>query len=231
MKYANICLYKRYLIMKKILILEDIPDVKDWLSDLVKEHLIADEIHCAETLAEAFELLKAHQYSLAILDIGLPDGSGLDALKLIKSQNESCLCVVSSIFDASEYVFTALKYGADGYILKSESSEQVAEHLKGILLGKPPLSPSIAKKILLAFRPEKDIEVHLSPREEQILGLMAKGYNIPDAAKLLDISQHTAAGYLKQVYKKLQVNNRADATLKAYELGLVNSAKKISVNN
>ena len=213
--------------MQKILILEDILDVKDWLHSLVAKHLSADEIHCAETFAQALELLKENEYTLALLDIGLPDGSGLDILKLIKRQNENCYCVVTSIFDASEYLFTALKYGADGYILKSESTEQVADHLQGILLGKPPLSPAIAKKMLVAFRPETNIEVHLSPREEQILGLIAKGYNVPDAANLLNISQHTAAGYLKQVYKKLQVNNRADATLKAYELGLVYSAKKI----
>lgn len=214
--------------MKKILILEDLPDVKDWLQSLVQSHLAAEEIHTAGTLNQAFELLKNNTYDLALLDIGLPDGSGLDALKLIKTQNEHCYCVVTSIFDASEYLFTALKYGADGYILKSESSEQVAEHLAGILLGKPPLSPVIAKKMLLAFRPEKDLAANLSPREEQILSLIAKGYNVPDAANLLNISPHTAAGYLKQVYKKLQVNNRADATLKAYELGLVNSGKKIT---
>lgn len=214
--------------MKKILILEDLPDVKDWLENLVQSHLAAEKVHTAGTLSQAFELLNNNAYDLALLDIGLPDGSGLDALKLIKMQHEHCYCVVTSIFDASEYLFTALKYGADGYILKSESTEQVAEHLAGILLGKPPLSPVIAKKMLLAFRPEKDLTANLSPREEQILSLIAKGYNVPDAAHLLNISPHTAAGYLKQVYKKLQVNNRADATLKAYELGLVNSGKKIT---
>lgn len=213
--------------MYKILILEDVPDVKAWLEAMVQSHFTTNEIHTAATLTEALDLLKTNQYNLALLDIGLPDGSGLDALKLIKQQDEACYCVVTSIFDASEYLFTALKYGADGYILKSESTEQVAEHLKGILLGKPPLSPAVAKKMLQAFRPEQDLTASLSPREEQILSLIAKGYNVPDAANLLAISHHTAAGYLKQVYKKLQVNNRADATLKAYELGLVSSGKKL----
>lgn len=213
--------------MHRTIILEDIPEVKAWLEGMVQSYFITNEIHTASTLTEALTLLKNNQYQLALLDIGLPDGSGLDALKQIKQQNEDCYCVITSIFDASEYLFSALKYGADGYILKSESTEQVAEHLKGILLGKPPLSPAVAKKMLQAFRPEKDLTARLSPREEQILSLIAKGYNVPDAANLLAISHHTAAGYLKQVYKKLQVNNRADATLKAYELGLVNSGKKL----
>lgn len=207
--------------MNSVLIIEDLPEVKAWLVGIVKQNLAPDDIHCADSLEKAKSLIVEHHYSLALIDIGLPDGSGIEALKLIKAKNDNCFSVITTIFDDGENLFTALKQGADGYILKSEGSEHLAEHLQGILVGKPPLSPSIAKKVLTAFRPERNISVKLSPREEQILTFIAKGYSIPSAAKLLNISQHTAADYLKQVYKKLHINNRADATLKAYELGFV----------
>jgi DNA-binding NarL/FixJ family response regulator len=207
--------------MKNILIIEDLPDVTTWFVDIVEQSLAPEDIHCADNLEKAKTLILKHQYSLALIDIGLPDGSGIEALKLIKTKNEHCFCVISTIFDDSEHLFTALRQGADGYILKNEERDELIEHLQGILVGKPPLSPVIAKKVLSAFKPERDMTVKLSPREEQILTFIAKGYSIPSAAKLLNISQHTAADYLKQVYKKLHVNNRADATLKAYELGFV----------
>lgn len=207
--------------MKSILIVEDLPDVARWLIDIVEHSLAPEEIHCADNLETAKSLILAHDFSLALIDIGLPDGSGIDALKLINRKSGHCYKVITTIFDDTENLFTALKQGADGYILKSEEREDIVKHLQGILAGKPPLSPTIAKKILTAFRPEKSITVKLSPREEQVLTFIAKGYSIPSTAKLLNISQYTAADYLKQVYKKLHVNNRADATLKAYELGFV----------
>lgn len=212
--------------MQNVLIVEDLPDVKNWLLALVQQFLPNAKVDCASTFTDAINLLVRQDYQLALLDIGLPDGSGLDILSQIKSQGGDCFCVITSIFDASEKVFNALKNGADGYILKSETSAEVLAHLQGIVAGKPPLSPAIAKKMLQAFRPETEDHTPLSPREEQMLSLIAKGYSVPDAADLLAISQHTAASYLKQVYKKLQVNNRADATLKAYQMGLVSIAKK-----
>lgn len=209
--------------MQTVLIIEDLPEVVQWLSNLVKDTLAPNEIHCADSLKAANSLILENQYSLALIDLGLPDGSGIDALQQIKQKNEDCYCVITTIFEDSDNIFTALKQGADGYILKTESSEDITEHLQGILLGKPPLSSAIAKKILTAFQPSKSLGVKLSPREQQVLTFIAKGYSIPSTASLLDISPHTAADYVKQVYKKLQVNNRADATLKAYELGFVSS--------
>tara|TARA_R110002167_G_scaffold79043_3_gene218433 strand:+ start:516 stop:1166 length:651 start_codon:yes stop_codon:yes gene_type:complete len=207
--------------MKSVLIIEDLPDVMAWLVGIVEQSLTPEKIHCADTLETAKSFILNHDYSLALIDIGLPDGSGIDALKLIKTQDNDCFSVITTIFDDGDNLFTALKQGADGYILKSEGSDELVEHLQGILEGKPPLSPTIAKKVLTAFRPEKNITIKLSPREEQVLTFIAKGYSIPSTASLLNISPHTAADYLKQVYKKLHINNRADATLKAYELGFV----------
>ena len=210
--------------MRTLLIIEDLPDVAKWLSKIAMECLGIEEIAYANDLASAKDIISTKQFSFALIDIGLPDGSGLDALKLIKLKNTQCLCVITTVFDDSETLFMALKQGADGYILKSEGSAELSNHLRGILKGKPPLSAAIAKKVLSAFTPSK-LEVKLSPREEQVLTFISKGYNIPATAKLLDISAHTASDYLKQAYKKLQVNNRADATLKAHELGLVSHSR------
>jgi len=158
---------------------------------------------------------------LALVDLGLPDGSGIDIIRAIKRQRPQSYCVVTTIFDDSDHLFSALHAGADGYLLKDELEQEFVHHLRGILEGRPPLSAAIARKVLSVFRPVADETVRLAPREEQVLTLIARGYSVRKVGEMLGISQHTVAGYLKTIYQKLQVNSRAEATLRAVDLGLV----------
>ncbi|MGB1457557.1 response regulator [Spongiibacter marinus] len=204
-----------------ILIVEDLPDVSDWLSRIAAQCFPDASVRRADSLASARELLPTWPAQLALLDIGLPDGSGVALIPEILAKNPQCSCVITTIFDDSEHLFAALKAGAEGYLLKDETTEVFSQRLMGILAGQPPLSPSIARRMLAFFRPQKAIEYNLTARESEVLTLIAHGYSVRNAAESLQLSHHTVADYLKDIYRKLQVNSRAEATLKAVDLGLI----------
>jgi len=206
---------------KDILLVEDVPDVLAWLSRLVQEHFPGSHLRTASTRASALKQLEGGAPCLGLIDLGLPDGSGIDIIRAIKRQRADSVCVVTTIFEDSDHLFSALHAGADGYLLKDEAESEFVYHLQGVLAGRPPLSASIARKILGVFRPASDDIVKLAPREEQVLTLIARGYSVRKVAEMLAISQHTVAGYLKTIYQKLQISSRAEATLKAIDLGLL----------
>lgn len=210
----------------RTLIIEDVSDVFHWLSARVSDVFGITEIWPAASFGEAKALIEDGGWDLFLVDLGLPDGDGADLIPLVKRLHPTAHCVVTTIFDDADHLFPALRAGADGYLLKDEEDQVFAQNLAGILSGRPPLSASIAVQMLQVFRPEKKQDsVSLSPREEQMLVLISKGYSSREASAALSISHHTGAGYLKSVYQKLQINSRAEATVKALEMGLINLVK------
>jgi DNA-binding NarL/FixJ family response regulator len=210
----------------RTLIIEDVSDVCSWLRARVNDVFGISEIWEAASFGEASALIEDGGWDLLLVDLGLPDGDGTDLIPLVKRLHPNAHCVVTTIFDDAEHLIPALRAGADGYLLKDEEDQVFAQNLAGILSGRPPLSASIATQMLHIFRPQKSPEpTLLSPREEQMLVLISKGYSSREASSALSISYHTGAGYLKSVYQKLQVNSRAEATVKAMEMGLINMAK------
>ena len=140
------------------------------------------------------------------------------------SRRGDTLIVVATVFDDDAHLFPALRAGAQGYVLKDQAPEVLADMLKGIAAGQPPLSPSVARRLLRHFGPPAaptDTTNPLSPRETEVLGLIAKGYTVQQVADALELTRNTTAGYLKEIYRKLSVSSRAEATLEATRLGLV----------
>ncbi|WVM87934.1 response regulator transcription factor [Halopseudomonas pachastrellae] len=128
----------------RVLIIEDVPQVADWLTQRLHEALGQRPVDLACSSAQANNLIKHNHYQLALVDLGLPDGNGVDLLPLIKNQSPQTQCIVTTIFDDAEHLFAALRAGADGYLLKDEEEQAFVAQLGGILQGKPPLSASIA---------------------------------------------------------------------------------------
>jgi DNA-binding NarL/FixJ family response regulator len=134
--------------------------------------------------------------------------------------------VVVTIHDDDEHLFPALQAGAYGYILKEQSRELITEQLQRISQGEPPLSPSIARKVIrkyFASQPAADqrhADVSLTERESEVLLRVAKGFTLPEIGVQLGLSRHTIADYVKQIYRKLNVSSRAEAALEAQRLGL-----------
>jgi DNA-binding NarL/FixJ family response regulator len=206
--------------MKKVLLVEDLPDAQAWLRRAIEEAFPGAEATVAASLDAARASLAGNPHDLALIDLGLPDGSGVDLVDELARTRPEITRVVATVFDDDGHLMAALRAGAQGYILKQQPQGQLIALLRGIEAGQPPLSPSIARRILAAFhRPDEPPE--LTAREREVLSLIARGYRIAEAADVLGLSRHTVHGYLKAVYEKLHVSSRAEATLVAVRQGIV----------
>ena len=216
--------------MRNVLIVEDHSDHREWWMRHIGDVFPNAEISGVDTLAKARELLPDQHFNLAILDINLPDGSGIDLLHEINTNSPDTYVVISSIYDDDKHIFAALRAGAKGYLLKDQPREKQLEQLGEIMQGRPPLSPGVARRILNYFTENHQLQretvvrvAQLSNREKEVLTFIAKGYSRPEVAKLLDITHNTVSGYTKAIYQKLNITRRAEAVVEAVRLGLIDS--------
>jgi DNA-binding NarL/FixJ family response regulator len=212
--------------MRNILLLEDLPEIRTWLKALVTQVFPnATIVECAR-VHDALAQVSAQKFELALIDLGLPDGSGVDVVSALREAQPEALSVIVTIHDDDEHLFPALQAGAYGYILKEQSRELITEQLQRISQGEPPLSPSIARKVIAYFaaqaKPQANAlpHVQLTERESEVLLRVAKGFTLPEIGVQLGLSRHTIADYVKQIYRKLNVSSRAEAALEAQRLGL-----------
>lgn len=217
--------------IKTVLIVEDHKDAAQTLSAVVTNAFDALTIDVAYTFAEGLKLLRTKTYSIALVDLGLPDGDGLDLIRYAAENRRSTLIVVTTIFDDEEHLFDALRLGANGYLLKGHSAAELGSYLTEAVSGRPALSPRIAQSMLGFFRgsestssntgDEKLLE-QLTNREKEILSLIAKGCGVKEVGDLLDISSNTVSHHIKNLYSKLNIHNRAEATAAAVQLNIFN---------
>jgi DNA-binding NarL/FixJ family response regulator len=216
--------------MNQILLLEDLPEIRTWLKALVLQVFPQAQVSEASRVHDALGLVSAIPFQLALIDLGLPDGSGVDVVSALRESQPEAQSVVVTIHDDDEHLFPALQAGAFGYILKEQPRELIAEQLQRISSGEPPLSPSIARRVIAYFaaqeKPPADLMPHvqLTERESEVLLRVAKGFTLPEIGVQLSLSRHTIADYVKQIYRKLNVSSRAEAALEAQRLGLFRRA-------
>ena len=212
--------------MNNILLLEDLPEIRAWIKGLVLQVFPQAQISEAARVHDALGLVSAVKFDLALVDLGLPDGSGVDVVAALRESQPEVQSVVVTIHDDDEHLFPALQAGAFGYVLKEQPREQFTEQLNRISQCEPPLSPSIARRVIAYFaaqaRPNANAmpRVQLTDRESEVLLRVAKGYTLPEIGVQLNLSRHTIADYVKQIYRKLNVSSRAEAALEAQRLGL-----------
>ncbi len=213
--------------MEKILIVEDIAETGQWFIHMVEKVFPNAEVKLCNSFQSAQREILLFKPALALVDVSLPDGNGLELIQPILKRSNDCAIVITTIVDDQNSIFRALQLGATGYLLKDLSEQIFLNKLQGILNGEPPLSPAVARKILQSFLKDRSVEVtasswsNISDREVEILSLIARGLSKKEIAKLLVISQNTVATHVKNVYQKLNINNRAEAVSKAYRLGLL----------
>lgn len=208
--------------MKQVLIVEDMAETRRWLAEMVLETYPEATILMAETVRAAAALL-GQPLDLALVDLGLPDGSGLDVVRMVQRANPGAIKVVTTVMGDDASIVAALSAGADGYLLKENEPAVIARQLAQLSIGVPAISPSIARRIMAHFRltgPTAGIEAQLTERETEVLGLIARGLRNSEVASEMGIAETTVAGYIKLVYRKLGIGSRAEAAWHAHRLGL-----------
>jgi DNA-binding NarL/FixJ family response regulator len=205
------------------LVLEDLQESRAWLERALTTAFPDVKVSTASTVGQARTLLASGWLpDLALIDLGLPDGSGVQVIEDIQRRHPGCLSVVTSIYNDDAHVFPALRAGATGYLLKDQPISVIVQALQGIAGGTPPISPAIARRMLAFFRPVEQPGLPvLTERETDVLRIIAKGMTQAECARLLSLSPHTVSGYLKDIYRKLNVCTRAEAALLARDMGLV----------
>ena len=211
--------------MNSGLVVEDIPATRLWLCEALGSAFPGIVIESSGTRAAAAALAERQTFEVALVDLDLPDGSGLEVIAALRRHSPAAVAVVTTIFDDDAHVFPALQAGARGYLLKEQPRAEFVAGLQGILRGEPPLSPAIARRMIAHFnatgRPGADPEIALTPRETEVLRLVAKGFTQPEIAGQLGLSRHTVVDHVKSLYRKLNVSSRAEAALEATRRGLV----------
>jgi DNA-binding NarL/FixJ family response regulator len=182
-------------------------------------------IGAASTLAEIRELLARETPDVLLVDLELPDGSGLKLIEETRRQRPDCDVMVVTMFGDERNVFRALECGATGYLLKDMPGEDFAEHIRRLHAGGSPISPVIARQLLQRFLPAPAAPSPgtptLSARESAVLDLISKGFTFDEIARLQQVSPHTVSTYVKRIYAKLQVRSKTEAVYEATKLGLL----------
>jgi DNA-binding NarL/FixJ family response regulator len=180
------------------------------------------------TCREMRAALEVSRPAVLLVDLGLPDGDGLDIIRETARRWPSVLIMVITVFGDELRVVASIKAGATGYLLKDDAAVGIGEALRQLLAGGSPISPAIARHLIRHFRADADHEpvaaaVALTPREMEILALASKGYSYGETAALLGLTASTVSSYTKNIYGKLAVRSRSEAVYEATRMGLINS--------
>jgi DNA-binding NarL/FixJ family response regulator len=202
---------------KSVVIVEDDRALRQQIVEILAT---ASDIRCVGAFASAEEALKAipaKMPDVVLMDIKLPGMSGIDCVAKLKRMLPSLQIIMVTIFEDSERIFRALKAGASGYLVKSRPPERLLEAIRDVHSGGSPISSHIARKVVQHFHlldPSPKEAENLSPREEQVLDLLASGFIYKEIGDKLNISVETVRTYVKNICNKMHVRNRLEAVAK-----------------
>ncbi|HEU4589718.1 MAG TPA: response regulator transcription factor [Steroidobacteraceae bacterium] len=175
----------------------------------------------AASLQQALSLLSGPAPDVLLVDLGLPDGSGVDLIQAARVAWPATDIMVSSVFGDESHVLRSIEAGAVGYLLKDSEPERVVEQIRSVRAGGSPISPLIARQVLARLRPSTASgETSLSTRETEVLSYITKGFSYDEIVRLLQVSRPTVLTYVRRIYAKLQVSSKTEAVYEARKLGL-----------
>jgi DNA-binding NarL/FixJ family response regulator len=213
--------------VKNVLIVEDDLTTAESFAQAISGSNRLALVGLVHSVAAAKRALSGQKVDVCLVDLGLPDGSGLDVIRHACEIARPVFCLVISVFGDEPSVVSAIEAGASGYLLKDALTMSVTAEIDTLLAGGSPLSPIVAKLVLKRFKasqpqrlPESEL-VRLSPREGEVLNLIARGCTYSEVSKALGISNVTVATHLNNVYLKLSVHSRSEAVYEANRLGLI----------
>lgn len=203
----------------EVAIVEDDSEIRKMLSLIIDR---SPGYSCKKTYPDcesAIENIKTNPPDVVLMDIHLPNKSGIEGVQILKAILPSTDFIMLTIQEDDNSVFKSLCAGATGYLLKDTPPVELLNAIKEVKEGGSPMSPSIARRIISSFQPNS--ESPLSKRETEILEKLCEGENYKAIADSFFISGHTVRAHIKSIYKKLQVNSRAEAVNKAIRDRLV----------
>jgi DNA-binding NarL/FixJ family response regulator len=209
-----------------VAIVEDEPEVRLRFESAVRLHPRLSLSFSAATASQAIALASQRPANVFLIDLGLPDRDGRDVISWLANQYPEALAMVVTVFADEEHVVTSLEAGAVGYLLKDTPSEEIAKHIVELFQGGSPISPSVARSVIRRFsgksrNPLVQLDNPLSDRELEVLRLIEKGMTYEEVSEILEITWHTVTAYLRRVYRKLQVNSKAQAVFEARQRGIL----------
>jgi len=214
--------------MSRVLIVEDDAAFRDRYTTILAKDAAFEVVACVGTGGEGLAMLALRKPDILLVDLGLPDISGIEIIRQASQTLPSCESMVVTVFGDEEHVLASIEAGAAGYLLKDASETSFLSGLHELIAGGSPISPIIARRLLKRFHAESvpqvtiiDSDVTLSDREREILLLASKGYNYPEMGKLMGISPHTVTSHVKKIYRKLAVHSRGEAVFEANRMGLI----------
>ena len=220
--------------MPRVLIVEDDSAFRARYVAMLAHDAAFEVVASVGTGGEGLAMLDSQKPDILLVDLGLPDISGIEVIRHASRTLPKCECMVVTVFGDEEHVLASIEAGAAGYLLKDASEESFLSGIRELINGGSPISPIIARRLLKRFHAEQPStntapdaaddtisNVALSDREREILVLASKGFNYPEMGKLMGISPHTVTSHVKKIYRKLAVHSRGEAVFEANRMGLI----------
>jgi DNA-binding NarL/FixJ family response regulator len=201
----------------RIAIVEDNKVIRESLMEFIQADSECECVFACSTGEEALKEIPKHRPDVVLMDIQLPDISGIECTAHLKQLMPSVQIVIVTVYEDSERIFKALRAGACGYILKRGIPEELISAIRGVRNGGAPMSGEIARKVIASFQEPVTTAAEmedLSPREREILELLAAGFPNKQIAARVGLTNGTVRWHLLHVYHKLHVRSRTEATLK-----------------
>jgi len=215
-----------------VMVVEDDPAFLARFCRIVSQSPELSLLAAVGDLASALRAIERQGPDVLLTDLGLPDGSGIDLIRETARRHPATDIMVITVFGDEQHVIASIEAGATGYILKDSLPDEFVALISQLRAGGSPISPVIARQLLRRMqspaspaqagesRPPAP-ETVLSARESEVLGLIAKGFNFAEIARLLEVSPHTITAHVKKIYQKLAVHSRGEAVYEALRMGLL----------
>jgi DNA-binding NarL/FixJ family response regulator len=200
--------------MTKILIADDHAVVREGLKQIIAKASDMTVIEEAATGQEALSKVAAHDFDVVVLDISMPDMSGLEVLKHIKSDHPGLPVLVLSVYSEEAYAIRTLRSGASGYLTKESSADRLLEAIRRVSKGGKYVSPSLAEKLAYDMAAYSDRAPHqkLSDREFQVLRLLSSGKTVREIAEELSLGAPSVSTYRARILSKMKMKHVAELT-------------------
>ncbi|MEF9943127.1 MAG: response regulator transcription factor [Burkholderiaceae bacterium] len=214
-----------------IIVIEDEPEFRRRFENIIHDEPSMRLAGSAANKRDAAVLIEREYFDVMLIDLGLPDGSGIDLIRQVSERQPDVDIMVVTVFGDEQHVVSSIEAGATGYILKDSTPADVISCIRLLRAGGSPVSPVVARSVLRAIRNRISPQVTrssaptepnpLSARETEILQLLAKGMSFNEIGEILSISPHTVTAHIKKIYRKLQVHSRGEAVYEAGQMGLL----------